>query len=368
MKIVFIIYGLQAGGAERAVTGLANYWAETHNVSIITLVNTKSFYPLNSKIKRYFCLEQPKEKTTILQSLKDVFLRLKKLKYFLKKENPDVVLSFMMKTNIYSTWVAKSLKIPCIVSERANHDFDKLPRMQERLRDFSYRYISKLVVQTEGNKNYYQKTVELSKIKVIPNGVADTLQNQRNTQTLKNCTKEKIILNVGAFRNGKAQDILIKSFAKIKAPDWRLIFLGQGPNLEKIKNLVIKLGISNRVEFAGAKQNVAFFYQQASLFVFTSEHEGFPNALLEALYFGLPCISTNCPHGPADLIKNGQNGYLVPVGNQEQLTRKIIELIEDSELRKRFSAEAIVNSRKYEMETIANQWMNLIKSVVVIES
>ena len=365
MNITFVIYGLQAGGAERAVTGLANFWAEKHQVTIITLVNSTPFYPLNPKIKRNYCLEQSKEKTTILQSLKDAILRLKKLKSLLKKENPDVVLSFMMKTNIYVTWIAKLLKIPCIISERANHDLNKLPKLQESIRNLSYRYISKLVVQTEGNKAYYQKTVELSKIKVIPNGVANSFIKQRNTQKEQ---KEQIILNVGAFRNGKAQDLLIKSFANIKVPNWRLVFLGKGPNLEKFQNLTVTLGIADRVQFVGAQKDVASFYRKASLFVFTSEHEGFPNALLEALYFGLPCISTNCPHGPADLIQNGQNGYLVPVGSQEQLTRKITELIEDSELRTRFSIEAIASSSKYDMENIANQWMNLIESVVVIET
>lgn len=361
MKITFVIYGLGSGGAERAVSGLANYWVKEHSVSIITLVKSKPFYAVEAKVKLHHCLENAKTTTNTSKSLKDGYTRLKKLKELLKKDKPDVVISFMTKTNIYALWAAKSLNIPCIVSERANHELNRLPRFHEWLRNVSYKRLSALVVQTQGNQQYYARTIPVSKIKVIPNAVAQTLQTNR---TLVNEGSEKIILNVGAFRKAKAQDVLLKAFAMLPPNPWKLLFLGQGPFLENQQGLAKNLGIADKVQFLGAKKDVASYYNQAKLFVFTSEHEGFPNALLEALYFGLPCISTDCPHGPADMISDGENGFLVPVGNVDALAERMKQLMNSEKLQATFRKNAIISTRKYEMEPIAAQWMEVIQNVV----
>lgn len=360
MKIAFVIYGLGAGGAERSVTGLANHFVNQHKVSIITLVKTTPFFELDPKVRLLYCLGRPKERTNPIQSITDGMLRIRKLIKLLKAEESEVVISFMYTSNIYSIWAAKWLGISCIGCERSNHAVFRLPRNHERLRNFSYHYLNKLVVQTQGNQKYYEDFMPANKITIIPNAVSESLQPQRS---LPQNLEEKIILNVGSFKNGKAQDLLIRAFAQIKNPKWRLVFVGKGPNLENFEALVQELAIGEQVDFLGAQKDIAAFYNKASLFVFTSEHEGFPNALLEALYFGLPCISTNCPHGPADLIEDGLNGFLVPVGNQEALQEKIIHLMNDKNLRNSFSKEAVAKSKTYEIEPIAEQWMGVIKSV-----
>ncbi len=124
------------------------------------------------------------------------------------------------------------------------------------------------------------------------------------------------------------------------------------------------MGVADQIDFEGAQKDVASYYNKATMFVFTSEHEGFPNALLEALYFGLPSISTNCPHGPADMITDGENGFLVPVGDEEALAKKIEVLMKDEILRQSFSQNALESTKKYEMEHIAAQWMQVINEVV----
>ena len=99
------------------------------------------------------------------------------------------------------------------------------------------------------------------------------------------------------------------------------------------------------------------------IFAFTSKHEGFPNALLEALYYGVPSISTNCPHGPSDMINDGENGFLVPVGDVDTLAKKIQLLIESKKLQQKFSNAALESTKKYEMEHIAEKWMRIITDV-----
>ncbi len=361
MKIAFLIHSLGAGGAERAVTGLANFWAEEHEVSIITLVKTVPFYKLNSKVSLLYCIEKPLQTTNIFKSSKNIFLRIVRLKNILKHLKPTIVLGFMMKTNIYAIWTTKLLNIPCIVSERANHNINKLPKTQEIIRNFSYKYTRKLVVQTSGNKRYYESNLHSNKIAVIPNGVSENLQMERKVFEK---ARENIILNVGAFRKGKAQDVLIRAFAKIPNIDLRLIFVGDGANLAHCRILAKELGIAEKVEFLGAKKNVSDYYKMAQMFVFTSKHEGFPNALLESLYFGVPSISTNCPHGPSDLIEDGINGFLVPVGDVDALALKIEELMRSTELQEKFRNAALESTKKYEIEAIALQWMELVKAVV----
>ncbi|MBQ4915642.1 glycosyltransferase family 4 protein [Maribacter sp. MMG018] len=359
MKITFVIYGLNSGGAERAVTGLANYWVKDHEISIITLVKTAPFYELDKNVNLFHCLEQPKTSTTVLKSLKDGALRILKLRKTLNRLQPDVVVSFMLTSNIYSICASRGLKIPSIICERSNHNVNSLPKIQEYFRNLSYPFCSSLIVQTEGNKNYYEKTVPKVQKWVIPNAIASELKLAR--QPVAN--SEKIILNVGSFKNGKAQDVLIRAFAQLPTSDWRLVFLGHGPNMDKFKNLAQQLGIADRVSFKGAQKDVASYYNKAAMFVFTSEHEGFPNALLEALYFGVPSISTNCPHGPSDMIADGENGFLVPVGDVNALAKKMQLLMNNPELRDKFSQGALESTKKYEMEPIAQQWMQVITSV-----
>jgi len=360
MKITFIIYGLGSGGAERAVTGLANYWCHAHEITIITLVKSKPFYELDLKIKLRHCLEGPKQTTNIYSTFSDGIKRTNRLINLLRYEQSEVVISFLMKTNMYALWASKWLHIPCIVSERANHELNKLPKTQEKIRDFSYKFMTHLVVQTHGNKHYYEATIPSQKITVIPNGVSESLQIERSTIEK---TKEHIILNVGAFRKAKAQDNLIRAFAQVANKNWRLVFVGDGSNLTNCINLTQQLGLTEHVQFLGAQKNISQYYAKAQIFVFTSRHEGFPNALLEALYFGVPSISSNCPHGPADMITDGENGFLVPVGDVDALAKKMQVLMNSLELREKFRNKALESTKKYEMEYIAAQWMEVIKSV-----
>jgi GalNAc-alpha-(1->4)-GalNAc-alpha-(1->3)-diNAcBac-PP-undecaprenol alpha-1,4-N-acetyl-D-galactosaminyltransferase len=141
---------------------------------------------------------------------------------------------------------------------------------------------------------------------------------------------------------------------------WRVIIIGKGPNKKKLINLIESLNLSNQIEILSNIKNIHDYYMKASLFVFTSKAEGFPNALLEAMHFGLPCISTDCNYGPSDLITDGKDGFLVPVNNQEALIEKIDKLIKDDELKAFFSKNAAETSLNYTSEKVTEKWKNVI--------
>ncbi|WP_194530245.1 glycosyltransferase family 4 protein [Zobellia roscoffensis] len=360
-KIAFVIYSLESGGAERVITELANNLILDYDVYIITLVKTNPFYELNPRITLRYCSDVIKNDTTPIKSIYDGLNRVRTLSKILKENKIQLVISFMTSSNIYSIWASKLSRIPCIVSERANHDIYKLPKLLEVTRDISYRFCKYLVVQTEANKIFYSKKLSPSKIIVIPNPIAEALSFKRNKEPdrLKN-----IILNVGSFKKGKAQELLIQAFSKIKNEDWQVVFVGDGPTKKKNIDLTKKLGLEKKINFVGKQQVIYKYYNQAKLFVFTSEHEGFPNALLEALYFGIPTISTNCKHGPTDLIKDKENGFLIPVGNQNVLQKKMSQLMNDIVLQNKFSENAMKSTEKYKITSIVKLWENYITKLV----
>ena len=363
-NIAFVIYSLGSGGAERAVSGLANHLVKEHNVTIVSLVKKDPFYPLDPKIELLYCSNTIKTKTNPIQSMFDGFGRIINLYKILRKGHIQIVISFMTNSNIYSIWAAKLAGIPSIISERANHAIDTIPRFQSFVRNVSYKFSNYLVVQTEENKKFYTRHMLTEKVKVIPNAIAESLRTKKESPNPVS-KSQNVILNVGSFKNGKAQDLLIRAFAQIpKDDDWYLTFVGDGMNKEKFMKLADKLNVSDRIEFAGNKGNIHDYYNQSDIFAFTSEHEGFPNALMEALYFGLPAISTDCNYGPSELIKHGHNGFLIEVGNQEQLQDRLQELMNNKMLREKMSKRASASTKRFEMELIADKWLHYMEQLV----
>ncbi|MDO6518277.1 glycosyltransferase family 4 protein [Zobellia uliginosa] len=361
-RIAFLIYNLGSGGAERVVSSLANSLVDHYKVTIITLVKTEPFYTLRPEIDLLHCRDEIKTVTNPISSVYDGLVRIKTIYKLLKKNRIELLIGFMTTANIYAIWASKLAKIPCIISERANHEIYKLPKSIIKIRDFSYPHTNLLVVQTEGNKKFYENVIASSKIVVIQNPISPSLQSERELPRKE--VDKKIILNVGSFKSGKAQDLLISAFANIPNDDWELILVGDGPNKKKFMQLADDLNISEKTSFEGKRTDIHNYYKKASIFVFTSEHEGFPNALMEALFFGVPSISTNCPHGPADLIQDKKNGYLVPVGDQVLLEEKMKRLMSQADLRTKFSQNSIKSTEKLKMATISEIWKKHIDQLL----
>ena len=127
------------------------------------------------------------------------------------------------------------------------------------------------------------------------------------------------ILTVGNLKPVKNHPLLLRAFAAMDRPDARLMLLGQGANEGALRALASDLGIADRVIFAGFHTDPSPFYATADLFVLSSDHEGFGNVIVEALSFGLPVVSTDCPSGPAEILQGGRFGRLVPVGDAAAL-------------------------------------------------
>jgi len=361
--IGFTIHSLNAGGSERVVTALANELIKHYNVKIITLEQCNSFYELNSNIDLLSCNFNIAKKRNKIGAIKDHLTIVKKISTIVKKESIDLIIGFTTSINVFTILAAKLNNIPVIISERNNPIADSPNTYWRALRNISYKYANYLVVQTSPNKEFFTKIVASKKIVIIKNPVATAVTSKR-ILAQKN-TENKIILTVGRLDANKSQDLLLKAFSNISNQnDWQVQLVGDGHKMKEYKTIAKDLKIDDRTFFEGNVSNIHDYYNNASIFVFTSKSEGYPNALAEALYFGVPSISTNCPHGPADLIEHNTNGILIEVDNQQMLETQLQKLMTDEQTRFKLSENSKTASKKLEIGLITSSWVKYLDELL----
>jgi len=359
--IIFVLPSLNAGGAQRVVSTLANTLIEEYNVCIIVSYKCKSFYSINPDVKIEFC--QPdynyNSNPNPIQSIINNFRLVNRIVKILKRHKADIAIGFMPVTNVYTIIATKILKIPNIISERANPKYNSFGKAWTYIRKIGYRYADCLVVQTKANKDYF-KTYVKSNIEIINNPLDLELLEKRNLQT----PKENIVLNVGRLAFPKNQDLLIRAFSNIENTNWKLILVGDGKNFQDYKILIDSLNMQDKIILAGNIKDVYTFYNKSKIFAFTSQFEGFPNALIEAMFYGLACISTDCPHGPSEIIKNNYNGILIPVSDQNSLEENLSKLMQNDTLQNAFSKKAVETTLAFHPTDITLEWTNLINNMI----
>jgi len=348
-KIALLIPSLEAGGAERVMATLANEFARHNDLRIFLILYVKPivFYELNDNIqilKLNFNFKRYSKIITIIKIM--LFLRKR-----LKNIQPDFLLSFGGKYNSVVLITTLGLGIKTFISDRSRPgiSYGFLPDL---LNPFIYKLAHGIISQTNYAKEYIYSKTKHKNIKVIPNPIF---------QFNPSCSeRENIILNVGRFISTKRQDELIKMFIEINPKDWRLVLVGEGPNLGRCKEIAVKSLIGDRIHFIENTHDIQRFYKISKIFAFTSISEGFPNALAEAMVAGCACLSYDCLSGPSELIRDGENGFLIKLGDKEQYKSKLSELIENKELVYKFSLEAQKIVNIYNPKIISHQFLQFM--------
>ncbi|WP_338733826.1 glycosyltransferase family 4 protein [Mangrovimonas cancribranchiae] len=356
--IVFIVPSLKAGGAERVVSTLANQLVVTYNVIIVVLYRCIPFYFLNERIKVVFCQDIYNESPTFFESINNHYYLIKSCKNVIKNYQADVIIGFTTIANIYSIILSKILKIPAIISERIHPKYGSISKFWKIVRRLTYPTVNALVIQTNDIKSYFKKYINPSKLFIINNPISVELSGLRDL----NATREDRIICVGRLEAQKNQELLIRAFSKIPSNSWELILIGDGKLKTKYINLAKSLNVSNIV-FLGSIKNISHYYNTSKIFVLPSNYEGFPNALIEAMYFGVACIATDCPSGPSDIIINNKNGFLIPTNDQNALKNKLEKLINTPNLQEQFGEESLKSSTLFETKPIVQKWEKLIDFV-----
>lgn len=350
-KIAFYIGSLDKGGAERVITNLAEYFfSKGYEVTMVTKMKEKEEYSLSAGITRIIADITKEEERGRIRNL---FLRIRKLRRIIKEIHPDVVVSFIGKNNLMSIAATRGLGIPVVVSVRSNPSREIGCGVKRLLTLALFHMAEGIVLQTTEAKQYFPK--EIQKKAVV-------LQNSLNPAFIRAPYEEerrKEIVSVGRIDDNKNQKMLIEAFVPLAAkfPEWRIVLYGDGESRGELEKRVQELQLEDRILFKGVQADIPEKIEGSSIFVLSSKQEGMPNALMEAMVLGLAVISTDCPcGGPRDLIRQNENGVLIPVDDTDALTEKLSLLMQDDGLRKKIAENAVCLRNKVAPEYINAQW------------
>ncbi len=378
LKIVYLTPALyMAGGVERVLTLKANYFAEHfgYDISIILTEGKDKplFYPLSEKV-RIINLNIGFEELWTCSFLKKIVVYLKKQRQYRKmveqelmRLRPDITISLLRREINFLTSIKDgSKKIGELHVNRANYrnyNTEKvglIKRLFARWWSYSLlqklRKLDRLVVLTEKDREAW---TELDNVVALPDPLPFV------PSSVSPLSKKRVVA-IARYSHEKGIDLLLKAWAiaEKKVEDWQLEIFGDGDKTS-FEQLIDTLGIDRtRCWLNGRTDDVEQEYLNSSLFVLSSRFEGFGMVIVEAMACGLPVVAFDCPWGPRSIISDGEDGLLVENGNVEALADALSRLMGDEVLRQSMAEKAIVNVKRFEIETIANQWLHVFNNVM----
>jgi glycosyltransferase involved in cell wall biosynthesis len=361
------IYSLSGGGAERVSCNLANHWAEKGwEVTIVTLTpQATDFYGLHPDVKR-IALEQSGTSGNLIKGLGNNIRRVFALRRVLRKVEPNIALAMMTTANVLLSLASWGLpEIRAIGSERIHPPQFRLGTFWEILRRYTYSRLYAVVALTCESAKWLRRHTRVQRTIVIPNAALKNLSAIRPRLNPESyCLPgRRLLLAVGRLEAQKGYDDLIGAFIKLsrKFPDWDLAILGEGSLRRTLEAQVHDAALEKRVFLPGRVGNVGEWYERADLCVMSSRYEGFPNALVEAMAYGLPVVSYDCDTGSRDIIRHETDGILVPREDLLALSAALSRVMGDEALRLRFSKKAVEARERFSMERIAEMWEKLFE-------
>lgn len=353
MRCLFVTPGMLFGGAERVMSILANEWGKSNVETMMLVTETEAIskYHLSKNVTMISCHEE-KKRAKIPH-----LVIIKRVREICKEWQPDVVISFYNDLCALTALAITGLHITLLYSERNDPN-----RTNQRWIDRLYRKIvehmaDKIVFQTAGAQRCYPKSVQ-EKSTVILNPV------NTNGFPIHDFLHEKLeIVSVGRLEAQKNQKLLIDAFELIASdfPEYQLTIYGEGSLRKELEEYIKAKGLQERVFLPGNKNNIQEHIKDASLFVLSSDYEGIPNALIEAMAIGLPCVSTDCsPGGARELIEDGVNGLIVPCGDVSKLSDAMRMMLSRKACAKGYGIEALKIRKKTDVKKISEDWLSYI--------
>lgn len=354
MKFLFYINTLSHGGAERVVSNLANeFSARGDEVTVVTSFPSEWEYPLSEKVSRINLREE-----RVNGFLKRNVVLTLALRKIIKSEKPSVAISFMAEPNFRLIMGAAGRKVKTVISVRNDPEREYPTKIHRILAKHLFKMADGIVFQTQDAKKWFPDSIQ-KKSRIIMNQVDDSFFNVAYMGERKN------IVTTGRLTAQKNHKMLIDAFSSIcdKVED-NLIIYGEGELREELEKYISELGLSHRVFLPGAVTDVPQTIKSAKLFVLSSDYEGMPNSLLEAMALGLPCISTDCPCGGPREVLGDIDGCLVDVGNAKELAEKMLVNLTQSEQEADQKRELISkNAESFRSEKVIDAWRDYITRV-----
>ena len=381
MKIVYcLVDSSRTGGMERIICCKANYLADIlgYDISIITTDrgNKKNFYHFSDKIHfvdlnvNYWELNQYSFFKKLWMQIKKRKIHKKRLTEYLFQQKPDIVVStYTHEFTLLPKIKDRSKKVGEIhFSKHYNRIENKNKKQTFLNKIFSqlaerrkYSYISmydKFIVLTKADLKNWNKFPNVSYIyNILPFYPQETA-----------LLDAKRVISVGRLVLQKGYDMLIEAWEKVSAvyPDWKLDIFGEGEERDFLNQLILSKKLENVITINTPTNDIISEYLNSSISVMSSRYEGFPMTLLEAAACGLPCVSFDCPDGPAEIIQNNEDGFLVKADDINDLADKIKLLIKDEFLRKDMGIKAKENIKRFSPDVLMKEWDRLFQQVTSI--
>ena len=355
LKLIFYIDSMQLGGANRVMANLVNHFASigAEAVLINDIVPDQNIleYEVRDSVKRIFL--DIHEKSSLLSNIKRIF----KLRKIIREMHADAVISFMGPPNIRMLLATIGFRCRKIVSVRNDPYKEYGDGIAKNITNIIFELADGCVFQTQEASEYFSKKMQ-RKSKIIFNPVGKQFYGVKRSDNPHN------IITVGRLFSQKNHALLIKAFSKIadEFSDENLIIYGEGDLRPELEDLVRNLGLEDRVFLPGSAANILEKLAEAKIFVLSSDYEGMPNALMEAMAVGVPVISTDCPcGGPSMLIQNNVNGFLVPCDDEDALSLALMKLLNSKNM-KDIGANGKRSAKTFNEDEIYKQWEEFLLS------
>ena len=392
MKLAFYINSLAQGGAERIALLLAESFgaAERPSIVITDTAPERDFYTHDARVVR-IGLETQTRKAPVtaaghpssmwqkvalrpLRSILRSARTLRRLRRHLRAQKPDVLVTMLPHPNILGIVAARSAGVPVIACERNYPPARPLSPFWAVARWLVYRKATGHVAQTQGIADWLTRRVAARNVTIIPNPLRFPLGRHEPVIAPETVlpADRRVILAVGSKCWQKGFDRLPAIFAPLARahPDWDLVILGMHAIFPEDRTAEARLhreiaaqGLGGRIHIVPKAGNVGDWYARAEIFALTSRFEGFPNVLLEAMAHELPAIAFDCPTGPGDILRHGQNGLLIADGDCDAFGAALSDLVGDAEGRARLGAQARDVRQEYEEAAILQKWRAALEQV-----
>ncbi len=355
MKLLFYISTIAGGGAARVMTNLANVLsAKGHDCVLITTFVSEEEYTLEDSVHRVSLFEKKPIDNWLRKNCRITY----RLRKYVKELQPDILISFLGEPNFRSVLSTIGTKTKTVLSVRNDPNWEYKGIIPKLFAKYLFRRADGMVFQTADAQAWFPKCIQ-QKSRIIFNAVKEEFYNVELPDTKSG------IVATGRLTMQKNHKMLIQAYANIadKVADDLTIY-GAGDS-SALLHLANEYGVADRVHLPGQVSDVKNAIKGARLYVMSSDFEGMPNALMEAMAIGLPCISTDCPcGGPKSLFTEDMFHFLTPVGDATTFADRMLELCQDEQTRSEHALKCKAAADAFRPERINKEWEDYLFSII----